>query len=317
MDRVVAHLRGLWPGPGIFLPVPFLAWMLFCVFRGETRAEHLVLVVVVLALAYTNAATKRLFLGLLPFGFLGLVYDSMRYIAQLGVTPERVHLCDLRAIDMRLFHVGGGSVHDWFQAHSSPWLDRICAIPYGTFIYVSLATAIWLYVKDYEGLRRFGWTFLLVNILGFVTYHVYPAAPPWYFHSHGCAVDMSAHASEGPNLARVDAWLGMGYFRGFYGRSADVFGAVPSLHVAYPLLNLLFGWKLWGTIGRALAIGFFLLMSFAAVYLDHHWVVDVIVGIAYTLLVRAIVLWAWDRGRKSARGKAEDRPSGLARETSS
>ena len=51
-----------------------------------------------------------------------------------GVTPETVHLCDLRAHELALFGVtmNGQRVtfHDWFQAHPSPVLDALCAIPY-------------------------------------------------------------------------------------------------------------------------------------------------------------------------------------------
>ena len=64
------------------------------------------------------------------------------------------------------------------------------------------------------------WSFFVLNIAGFVTYHLYPAAPPWYFHLHGCTVDLAAPASAGPNLTRVDAWLGISYFAGFTGDPA-------------------------------------------------------------------------------------------------
>jgi hypothetical protein len=296
---VIVHARKLWPGWGIAWPAPFLAWASLSAVLGTLRWEHVALAVVVPALAYGTSRTKRLFLGLLPFGFLALVYDAMRYVKDLGITPERVHSCDLRALDTRLFGIGAGAskvaLPEWLQTHATPLLDRLCAMPYGTFIYVSLGVAVWLYAKDYAELRRFGWTFLCLNLAGFVTYHIYPAAPPWYVQTHGCVADLASRASEGPNLARVDALLGFGYFRGFYGRSSDVFGAVPSLHVAYPLLSVFYGWKHWRLPGRALGLGFFLLMCFSAVYLDHHWVIDVLIGVTYTFVVEAIVKWLWTR----------------------
>jgi membrane-associated phospholipid phosphatase len=86
-------------------------------------------------------------------------------------------------------------------------------------------------------------------------------------------------------LARVDRWLGVPYFAGFYGRASDVFGAVPSLHVGYPLLIVLYAWPMTGVLGRTLTLAFFASMCFAAVYLDHHWIIDVIVGILYTVVV--------------------------------
>ena len=274
----------------ILAPLPMLAWVLWRVAEGEWRWEFLLFLVLAPALAWSGARSRKLFWGLYPIAILGLVYDAMRFVKSVGVTPERLHICDLRALDARWFGFADGStVHDWLQAHPSPILDVICAVPYGTFIEVAIGFAIYLYVKDYEAMKRFGWTFLLVNLCGFVTYHVYPAAPPWYFHAHGCGVDLAAHASEGPNLARVDQWMHFGYFHGFYGRSSDVFGAVPSLHVAYPLLVLVFGWPMFRVVGRTLAALFFASMCFAAVYLDHHWVIDVLMGISYTLIVHRVV----------------------------
>jgi hypothetical protein len=276
-------------GGRALLVAPFVLWPLGWLLAGERRWEHVVLLVLVPLLAYGNTWSKRLFEGLFPIGILGLIYDSMRFVKDVGLTPSRVHLCDLRALDMRIASVTvdgtRGSVHDWFQAHPRAALDVLCAVPYGTFIEVTFAFAIFLYVKDYERMRAFSWTFLLLNIAGFVTYHLYPAAPPWYFHAHGCVVDLASRASEGPNLARVDALLGFHYFGGFYGRSSDVFGAVPSLHVGYPSMCLLFGWPVFRWIGRTFAILFLASMCFAAVYLDHHWIVDVIIGLSYTLLI--------------------------------
>src|SRR5262249_31610947 len=159
--------------------------------------------------------------------------------------------------------------------------DILCAIPYGAFIFVVLAYAVYLYVRDFSAQQRFTWGFFLLNIAGFLTYHLYPAAPPWYFHAHGCVVDLSAHASEGSHLARVDAMMKLSYFAGMYGRSSDVFGAMPSLHVAYPFLMAIEGWKFHRLLGRGLLVLFYCAMCFSAVYLDHHWVIDVIAGTGY------------------------------------
>jgi len=301
IDRVVRHVRALWPGASLLTIAPFLGWFTWTVvIGGERRFELYLITAVCLVLSLTNARTKRLFLGLYPIGLLGLVYDSMRYWKGIGVTAERVHICDLRAIDMSIFSVRitddmRGSVHDWFLVHHATALDILCAIPYGTFIYVDIAFAIFLYTRDYAAMQRFGWTFLLLNIAGFATYHIYPAAPPWYFHAHGCVVDLGAHASEGARLAHVDALMGWNYFAGFYGRSNDVFGAVPSLHVSYPLLVILYGWRHFNTALRVAISIFFSVMCFAAVYLDHHWIFDVLLGITYTVAVHNGVRLLWNR----------------------
>lgn len=299
-----------------WLTIPFVAWAIGFLALGHGRWEHIVVLVGVPLLAHFNATTKRLFLGLLPMGLLGLIYDSMRWIKDVGVTADRVHVCDLRAIDMRIASVTvlgePGSVHDWLQANSSTALDLFFAIPYGTYLFVAVGFAVFLYVKDYERMRLFAWTFLTVNLAGFVTYHLYPAAAPWYFHAHGCAVDLSARASEGANLARVDALLGIDYFGSFYGRSADVFGAVPSLHVTYPGLIVLFGWRVLRWPGRAFTVAFFVSMCGAAVYLDHHWIVDVLLGLVYALAAYASALLL-ARARPSLIANTSELPTEAAR----
>ena len=285
----MTHLRNLWPGWTILTPLPFFAHAASAVWRHAFHWDNAALLVLVVVLFAVGPRTKRLFLGAYPIGLVALFYDSMRVVQNVGVTPDTVHVCDLRAHELALFglEMNGQRVtfHDWFQAHPSPVLDGLCAIPYGTFIFVCIACAVWLYIRDYPRMVRFTWCFFALNVCGFVTYHLYPAAPPWYFHAHGCAVDVLAHASEGPALARVDARLGIHYFAGMYGRSSSVFGAMPSLHCAYAFIVALEGWAVFSRAWRAASVGFFALMCFSAVYLDHHWVLDAIAGVIYCLVV--------------------------------
>jgi membrane-associated phospholipid phosphatase len=301
--RLSLHLRNLWPGWSILAPLPFFAHAAWAIARHAFHWENAALLALVLVLFAVGPRTKKLFLGVYPIGLVALFYDSMRVVQNVGVTPESVHVCDLRAHELALFglEMDGQRVtfHDWFQAHPSSVLDGFCAVPYGTFIFVSIAFAIWLYIRDYPRMVRFTWCFFALNVCGFVTYHLYPAAPPWYFHTHGCTVDVLAHASEGPALARVDARLGIHYFAGMYGRSSSVFGAMPSLHCAYAFIVALEGWAVFNRAWRAASVSFFVLMCFAAVYLDHHWVLDAIAGVFYCLVVvgtaRALTRWRASR----------------------
>ena len=114
-----------------------------------------------------------------------------------------------------------------------------------------------------------------------------PAAPPWYLRAHGCAIDLSAAPSPAA-LARVDSLLGITYFHRFYSRASSVFGALPSMHCAFPLIGLLTAWRAAGWKTRPIHIVYTLVMAAAAVYLDHHWVIDVLAG----WLVAVVSVWA-------------------------
>jgi membrane-associated phospholipid phosphatase len=290
--RFWRHLRTLWPGYGIVLPLPFFAHALWAAASGAFRWENGVVTALAAGLFAGGPRTKKLFIGVYPLGLVGLLYSSMKAFENVGVSPETVHLCDLRKAELALFGIDVQgrriTLHDWLQPHATAWLDALCAVPYATFLFVCFGCAIWLYLDDPRRLMRFSWCFFALNVAGFATYHVYPAAPPWYFHAHGCTVDVTATASEGPNLARVDHWLGVHYFAGMYGRASDVFGAMPSLHVSYALLVALEGWPTFRWGWRVLAVLFFILMAFAAVYLDHHWMLDVVAGSALCVVVVAL-----------------------------
>jgi membrane-associated phospholipid phosphatase len=60
---------------------------------------------------------------------------------------------------------------------------------------------------------------------------------------------------------------------------------MPSLHVAYPLLMIIEGWRQHGRAGRLPLFLFYFSMCFAATYLDHHWVLDILAGSAYACVV--------------------------------
>jgi hypothetical protein len=284
-----------------------VGWTAFSLARGQVRWEFFVLATFGLVLPYVNERTKTLYLGLMPAGFVAILYDAMTFVQNVGLSVDRVHVCDLRNLEMRLFGTSmnghPATIHDWFQAHATLRADVFFSVPYATYLEAIVAYTVFAYaVREYDSMRRFTWCFFLLSVLGFVTYHVYPAAPPWYYHARGCVADLTAHASEGPNLARVDAWSTVHYFHAFYGRSSNVFGAIPSLHVAYPLIIVLEGWSTFSRGGRMkwplriAALLFWLWMCVAAVYLDHHWVTDLIVGLLYCvtafLTIRVVVPFA-------------------------
>jgi len=281
------HVHALWPRFAWGSVAPYWLLVAFWRRRGVLRYDHIAMAVAATGLANGNRQTKRLFEGLVPLSLVGVLYDAMRLSRNTGLTPSKVHVADIREKELKWFGVGSGAsrvtLQDWFHEHACLPLDLFCAIPYGVFLYVVTGYAVFLLGRDRGSQQRFAWGFLFLNAAGFATYHLYPAAPPWYYRKHGAHVDLDAAPSEGTHLARVDAVLGYPYFKKFYSRASDVFGAVPSLHVAYPLLMILEGWKLHGPVGRSFLALFYGSMCFSAVYLDHHWVIDVLLGSGYAL----------------------------------
>jgi membrane-associated phospholipid phosphatase len=271
--------RSEW-GALVFLPFVTPAYTaLLVVLGGEVRAEHWVLAVVVPVMGFAGARGARFLRDVFPWLFVIVSYDAVRYARAAFLRADAVLSCGLRATELRLFSVAPGvTLQDFFVAHHRLWADLVCAVPYGVFAYLALGYASYLYFVDRPRMRRYLWAFALANVMSYALWLLVPAAPPWYVREHGCFVELAALPSEGAALARVDHFLGVAYFHAFYSRASSVFGAMPSMHCAYPMLGLITAWRHAGWRTRPLHVAYALWMATAAVYLDHHWVLDVVAG---------------------------------------
>jgi inositol phosphorylceramide synthase catalytic subunit len=253
---------------------------------GGLGPEHFLLVGIALVLSLWSDGSRRLARVGLPYLLYGLVYDSMRWYEDYIRSPI-IHVREPYDFDLRFFGIHGLTPNEWLQKHTSAALDFICGLAYTPFFFIGESVILSIYFwrrDDLERGERFTWIFVVANFVGFSLYYLYPAAPPWYVADHGFVVDMTVRASPAGAI-RFDQLIGFPLMQGFYGKSADVFGAIPSLHVVYPFLALVYGWKLRRF--RPVAAGYFLLVCFSAVYLNHHYLLDIFVGLAIALAVMA------------------------------
>lgn len=221
---------------------------------------------------------RPLFERLIPYGVFLLAYDAVRYGRDAFLSADRVQVCSVRAFEIRLLSFGGSQTPgEWLAQYRTDTLDLLFATPYFVFAYVVLGYALFLYVVDRERMSLFLWSFAVANLVAFAIWLIFPVAPPWYQHAHGCTADITSPASPA-GLARVDGLLHIRYFSTFYGKSTYVFGAMPSLHCTYPMIGLLSAWKsiTWRT--RPVHVLYVSIMFVASVYLDHHYVIDGLMG---------------------------------------
>jgi hypothetical protein len=292
--------------------VGFAVYLVAMHFSTGNRPEQFLLLGLMLGLVVWSEATRRFFVGMLPFLLFGIIYD-LTHLTQPLVRYLHVHVEEPYLFDKFFFGIrtpaGVLTPNEWFQLHNWPVVDFFTGLAYIVFVFwaIGLGAYLALFRRDEEGRRlltRFGWTFLLMNIAGFITYYVYPAAPPWYVADYGLGPANMAARSSVAGAGRFDALVGIPYFASFYGRSADVFGAIPSLHVAYPLLAFLHGRELRKRWLDVASFGLFLLVCFAAVYLNHHYVLDVLLGVLYTVAAWGVDL-ALERRRRAREATAE------------
>ncbi len=252
-----------------------------------------------LALYYAGPAVREVAKFLLPLIIMAVIYDFQRYWA-LSLRGT-VHVAEPRAWELAWFGIGHGTNQltpaQWCQLHVSPVLDGVTGIAYLGFIPLFLACVAWWRFREKRAEAvEVMWVMLALNLAAYLMYLIYPAAPPWYADHYGLGPALVSAAPEPGGGARFDALLGVSWFAHVYGRNANVFGAIPSLHVGQTFLAVLYAWRFRSL--RTVTTGFWLLVTFSSVYLNHHYLVDGIAGMGFSL-VAFLIAWAI-RGRASS-----------------
>jgi uncharacterized membrane protein YeaQ/YmgE (transglycosylase-associated protein family) len=141
-----------------------------------------------------------------------------------------------------------------------------------------------LFFKNKPLFLQFSLTFVLINMLGFVVYYIYPAAPPWFVQQYGMEF-LPGTPGNTAGLSRFDSLTGTSIFKSLYAKGSNVFAAMPSLHSAYPVAVLYYGLKNRSAWWANLFFGVVMAGIWcAAVYSSHHYVLDVLAGIVTAIL---------------------------------
>jgi hypothetical protein len=254
------------------------AYLLLSALLIGFRPEQLFLLAIINAMYFASRATRKLITGFSIFVVYWIVFDYMKAFPNYHYQP--VHIASLYGLEKSLFGIGPTAItpNEYWLAHHNSVLDVMTGIFYLTWVPVPLGFAAWLFYKNRREFLYFSMTFLLVNLLGFAIYYIYPAAPPWYVQQHGFDF-VAATKGNTAGLARFDAFFNVSVFKSLYEKSSNVFAAMPSLHSSYPAIVLYYGLR--NKLG-AVNILFAVLMGgiwFSAVYTSHHYVLDVLAGV--------------------------------------
>ena len=231
--------------------------------------------------------TRKLALALTPWLVFACSYDWMRLLPNYEVNPIDVR--GLYDAEKALFGIGTEAARqipsEYFAQHHFGIADFMAGLFYLCWVPVPLGFAIYLYLKgDKKSYLRFSLAFLFVNLLGFCGYYIHPAAPPWYAMNYGFEPVLNTPGNVA-GLGRFDAMTGLGIFHGLYGKNANVFAAVPSLHAAYMLIATIYAVVSRQRKTTVVLFAFICLgIWWTAVYSSHHYIIDVMLGIATTIV---------------------------------
>jgi membrane-associated phospholipid phosphatase len=249
-------------------------------------------------------AFGRVLLDWLPFTFVLVVYDLSRGLATFVGLP--LHEGDIAAVDRDVF----GTVPTvWLQNHfldpgSPHWYDAVATLVYTSHFLATPIVAAVLWLRDRASWLAFITRVIALSLAGLVTYVLFPAAPPWYAARDGVIAPVIRASSRGW------LWLHVNHAGNLLTEgqlASNPVAAMPSLHTAFATIIALFLARRFHSRWRWLFALYPVVMGVALVYLGEHYVVDVVAGVVYALVVHLLVRrWeqARDRRRAATSGNA-------------
>lgn len=238
------------------------------------RLPHLLLLF--LPVAFLEKKPKDFLIHWLPFMMIIFAYDSFRSIADnLGrrVDYELLPLLERRICfgvlpTVELQQLFGENLRGAFGITLSLFY-------FGHFILPIICLYL-LWRKNIWSFRRLCFSLALVSFLGFFTFALFPAAPPW----------LASQEKVIPNTDHTILFL----LKALRANLPDIYiymnpnkvAPFPSLHAAYPLLLFLSCRKEFPKLGSFLLVNL-ALVSFAIVAFAEHYVVDLLGGWIYAI----------------------------------
>jgi len=228
---------------------------------------------------------KAMLARLLPFVGLLLVYESFRGIADYLNSNVNYELP--AHVDKAIFGtLPTVSLQQWWWQGSVGLLDLIFYLVYLLHFILPVGLAIIIWKTKERFYWRFVTSFLVVSFMGFITFVLFPAAPPWMSSELGYIEPIERISSEVWNV------LGLSDFPTVYDSiSPNPVAAVPSLHAAWAALLSILVFKIYGRRWGAASLLYPALIFVGTVYQGEHYVFDIFVGVFYA----AIAYWLTPR----------------------
>ena len=226
---------------------------------------------------------------LLTIGWLFWIYDAVNNLAPLRLGSALSHGRGILSLERSLGIDPELSLDRWLAGHST--LATVVSDYYDNahfIVTIALLGYLWWFRGDiYRPLRNI---LVLINVLGFLVFWLYPVAPPRMLDGFTDVV-ASSHA--------FGSW-----HTGSLASEANQLAAMPSLHIAWALWCT---WAIWQmserTSVRVAAVVYPCVTAFAVLATGNHFVLD-IVGGAATMVAAVLTVGGIGRLRGRLRSAA-------------
>jgi len=230
------------------------------------------------------ASRPRWWLEALTIAWLCWVYDAIANLAPLRLHAALLHAHEVLSLE-RTLHIDPEHTLDrWLAPHHTLALAISDYYDNAHFVVtLGLLGFLWWRRGDiYRPLRN---VLVLVNVIAFAVFWLFPVAPPRLLPGFVDVV-ASTHA--------IGSW-----HTGALASAANQYAAMPSLHIAWAVWCTLVVWRLWTQRWvRALALVYPCVTAFAVLATGNHYVLDLLGGLA-TIAVSVAIVAIFERRRRA------------------
>ncbi len=231
------------------------------------------------ALARAQANRPRLWVQALVIAWLCWVYDMTTNLAPLRLHLALSHAEGVLALERSLGIDPELGLDRWLAGHRTLGLVVSDYYDNAHFI-VTLGLLGWLWWRTPDLYRPLRNVLVLVNVIAFVVFWLYPVAPPRMLTADGFSDVVAASHAFG-------SW-----HSGALASAANQLAAMPSLHLAWAAWCTVVVWRMSRRVWlRCLALVYPCTTAFAVLATGNHYVLDVFAGLATFALALAIVSW--------------------------
>ena len=229
---------------------------------------------------------RRFFIDWLPLFAFWMVYDRLRLLQPL--LYERVSVKGAYIVECGLFGwLGGGEVpahawHAWLIAHSATtygaviaWSAQLVYLSYLFILPVHLSVWWWRSERcagDRRSFVRHLSAFTVLHVVALCLYISLPVAPPWWVSLHGMAQPTADLVARTNMADAIDGVIVQRMIK----NAAQWFGAIPSLHAAYPMLLFALSIGRRSRIAVAMLGVYSAAMCITTVILNQHYIIDLL-----------------------------------------
>ncbi len=256
-----------------------------------------------------------IFLDLFPVFLLFIGYQSVSLVTE-QLIYDRVNNTWLFDTEKVLFQwmFNGQMPNEWFSTtFQSMFVDVFFGLFYLFHTFPALLFGMYFFLKhDRNNYSYLIYTLLTLSLLCFLTFIIFPTSPPWYYRQFGelnpsADIDYSAYSIA--DLDRTDKIIGIPLIAYYYNTlGSTAFGAFPSMHAGFMFVATFAAYRKDRKLFLIMVLAT-LFILFGAVYFYHHYLIDLIAGLVYSLCAHfvTILLIKYEKKRREKKRKEEKR----------